>query len=115
MNTAPVLLTTAGLTVEDVHRVAVEGAPVDVSQDVYDRVTAGRAVVERALKRERLVYGLNTHLGHLRDQRVSDDVLMRYQVLMVVGHAGGVGAPLADEEVRAIMLARIAGLARGGS
>lgn len=111
----PVLLTSDGLGIEDLRRAAVEGARLDISQDVYDRVAAGRAVVERALEGERLIYGLNTQLGHMRDQRVSRETLMHYQVLMVVAHAGGVGSPLPDEDVRAMMLARIAGMARGGS
>lgn len=115
VSAAPVALTTEGLTVEDVYRVAVEGALLEVTQDVYSRVQAGRDVVERVLQGSTLVYGLNTHLGHMRDEPVSLEMLMQYQVLMVVGHAGGVGAPLPDEDVRALMLARIAGMARGGS
>src|SRR5581483_6125359 len=95
--------------------VAVEGAPVEVSAEVLARVEAGRAVVERVLQGDTLVYGLNTYLGHMRDEPVSTEMLLQYQVHMVVGHAGGVGAPLSDQDVRALMLARVAGIARGGS
>jgi histidine ammonia-lyase len=109
------LLTASGLTVEDVYRVAVEHAPLDVAPEVYERLRAGRDVVERVLAGDTLVYGLNTHLGHMRDEPVSREVIMQYQVMMVVGHAGGIGRPLPDEDVRALMLARIAGMARGGS
>ena len=112
---APVVLTTAGLTVKDVYRVAVAGAPLEIAADVWARVAAGRAVVERALAGDTPIYGLNTYLGHMRDERVSPEILAQYQLLMVVGHAGGLGEPLPDEDVRALMLARIAGLARGGA
>ena len=80
-----------------------------------ERVKASRAVVERALEGDAMIYGLNTGLGSRRDRRVSREDLARYQVQMVRDHAGGVGPPLPDEDVRALMAARIAGIARGGS
>jgi histidine ammonia-lyase len=109
-----VRLTTGGLTVEDIGRLA-GGAPLEVASGVVERVQASRAVVERALEGEGMIYGLNTGLGSRRDRRVSREDLGRYQVQMVMDHAGGVGAALAEEEVRAIMSARIVGIARGGS
>lgn len=109
-----VRLTTGGLTIDDVGRLA-GGAELECTPDVIGRVRASRAVVERALEGEGMIYGLNTGLGSRRDRRISRENLGRYQVQMVMDHAGGVGAPLADEEVRAIMAARVAGIARGGS
>ena len=51
----------------------------------------------------------------MRDQRVPLDVLQRYQRQMIEAHASGIGPPLDTEDVRAAMLARISGAARGGS
>ena len=51
----------------------------------------------------------------MRDHRVPLDVLQRYQRQMIDAHASGIGPPLAAEDVRAAMLARISGAARGGS
>lgn len=110
-----VVLTRAGLSLEELYRVAAERARLRIAPEADEHVRAGRAVVERALAGERLVYGLNSGLGHLRDQRVSHAQLLGYQVRMVVAHAGGVGPALPDEDVRALMVARVAGIARGGS
>lgn len=115
MSAAVVTLTRARMTLEDLYRVAVDGARIEIAPEVEERVRAGRAVVERALAGETLVYGLNSGLGHLRDQRVSHAQLLEYQARMVAAHAGGVGAPLPDADVRALMVARLAGIARGGS
>ncbi|MGE5333397.1 MAG: aromatic amino acid ammonia-lyase [Nitrososphaerota archaeon] len=112
---APVPLTLRGITVEELSRVAVDGAPLVVAADVDERLLASRAVVEHALAGNQLVYGLTSHVGHGRDQRVDAAVLRHYQELLVRTHAGGIGDPLPEEQVRAIMLARIAGLARGGA
>src|ERR671918_453388 len=111
---ATVRLTSEGLAAEDIARVA-GGATLEFAPEVEQLVHASRAVVERALEGGELIYGLNTGVGSRRDRPVSREDLDRYQVQMVMDHAGGVGAPLADEDVRAIMAARIAGMARGGS
>src|ERR687896_390653 len=111
---ATVRLTSEGLAAEDIARVA-GGATLELAPEVEQLVHASRAVVERALEGGEPVYGLNTGVGSRRDRPVSREDLDRYQVQMVMDHAGGVGAPLADEDVRAIMAARIAGMARGGS
>src|SRR5215216_5915544 len=107
-------LTTDGLTVDEIGRL-VRGATLAPAPEVLERVQASRAVVDRALEGDAMIYGLNTGLGSRRDRRVSREDLGRYQVQMVMDHAGGVGPPLADQDVRALMAARIAGIARGGS
>ncbi len=115
MSTISVVLTSDGLDLAEFYRVAIDGAILEIAPEVMTRVETGRAVVERALAGDTLIYGLNTGLGHLRNQRVSYEQLLEYQVSIVTSHAGGVGSPLSDEDVRAIMLARIAGIARGGA
>lgn len=114
-STAPVPLTLKGITVVELSRVAVDGAPLAVAAEVEERLLASRAVVEHVLAGNQLVYGLTSQVGHGRDQRIDPAVLRRYQELLVRTHAGGIGDPLPKEQVRAIMLARIAGLARGGA
>ena len=51
----------------------------------------------------------------MRDERVPLDVLQRYQRQMIESHASGIGPPLDTEDVRAAMLARVSGAARGGA
>src|SRR5918996_6175663 len=109
-----VRLTSDGLSAEQVAEVA-RGASIELAPEVAGVVRGSRAVVDRALEGDAMIYGLNTGLGSRRDRRVSREELGRYQVQMVMDHAGGVGPPLADEDVRALMAAPIPGIARGGS
>ncbi len=51
----------------------------------------------------------------MRDHGVPLDVLQRYQCQMIEAHASGIGPPLDTEDVRAAMLARVSGAARGGA
>jgi histidine ammonia-lyase len=115
VSSAPVLLSRAETTLEDVRLVARDGALVEVGSDVAELVQVGRRVVEDALDADYPVYGLNTGLGHTRDQKVSRDVLLEYQERLITVHHGGVGKPLPDDDVRALVFARAVGIARGGS
>ncbi len=110
----PVRITTAPMTLAELCRVA-DGARVELDAQAIDRIEAGRAVVDRALQAGLPVYGLNTGLGHLMDQVVEPELLRMYQVAIVALHDGAVGEALPARVVRAAMLARLNGIARGGS
>ncbi|MDX6541878.1 MAG: histidine ammonia-lyase [Gaiellales bacterium] len=113
--TESVIVGAGGIEPADVVRVARDRAGVELSREVEATILASRAVVERLIAGERLIYGLNTGLGHMRDERVEIGVLQRYQRQMIEGHASGVGPSLTTADVRAAMLARISGAARGGA
>jgi histidine ammonia-lyase len=113
--TDPVVVGAGGVTPADVVRVARELAQVQLAPEVEQTILASRAVVDRAVEGERLIYGLNTGLGHMRDHRVPLHVLQRYQRQMIEAHASGIGPPLDTADVRAAMLARVSGAARGGA
>ena len=105
----------AAPTVEDVVAVARDRARIELGPTARDTIERSRAVVDRAVHGDRLIYGLNTGLGHLRDQRVPLETLSAYQVGIIASHAGGTGEPLPDEDVRALIAARVIGAAQGGS
>jgi histidine ammonia-lyase len=102
------------IAVADVVKVAL-GAGVELSSQARDRIKATRIVVDELVGGETPIYGLNTGLGHLRDQRVPIETLRDYQEAIVRLHAGGMGPPLPTPVVRAAMVARVAGIALGGA
>ena len=61
------------------------------------------------------VYAVNTGVGLLADVRVPPDELEQLQRNVIRSHACGVGAPLARDEVRGMMLIRANVLAKGFS
>jgi histidine ammonia-lyase len=103
------------VTSEEVHEVAVHGARIEVTQMRRERVRRSNAVVERALKRGRKIYGLNTYVGHLRDREILPEDMVDYQYQLLAMHARGIGDPLPVHDVRAMMLVRIIGMSHGGS
>jgi histidine ammonia-lyase len=105
----------SALSVEDVVAVARGGARARLSPDVPARMEASRAVVLKALSGDRPVYGVNTGFGALADTPVGERDLATLQGAIVRSHAAGVGEPLPDEAVRALLLLRARTLAAGYS
>jgi histidine ammonia-lyase len=112
---AAVTLGSRPMTVDEVHEVAIHGSRLDVSRMRRERVRRSSAVVERALKRGRKIYGLNTYVGHLRDREIRPEDMVDYQHHLLAMHARGIGDPLPVHDVRAMMLVRIVGMSHGGS
>ena len=79
------------------------------------RMAASRAAVESIVAESRVVYGVNTGFGKLSDVTVAPEELRDLQLNLVRSHACGVGAPLPEDETRAMMLLRANVLAKGFS
>ncbi len=109
-----VRISTADLSVEDLLRVA-HGASIELAPDAVERIRASREIVDRLVDGPALIYGLNTGLGHMRDERVPRETLRRYQELIVAAHEGAIGEPLPTPVVRAAIAVRLNGIARGGA
>jgi histidine ammonia-lyase len=112
---APILLDGFSLTVKDVLAVARERVPVGIAPAARARVAASRQSVEAALARGQTIYGVNTGFGKLAHVRIPADRLRQLQVNLIRSHASGVGDPLPDDAVRAMMLLRANVLLRGTS
>jgi len=94
---------------------AARGGTVEVSGAARDRMLASRKVVDDAVASGRTVYGVTTGLGSLANVRLAPDDLRTLQHRLLRSHAVGVGAPLSDEEVRAMLVLRAHVLALGYS
>jgi histidine ammonia-lyase len=102
------------VAIADLVRIA-RGARLELTPDAIGRIEESRAVVEQALAGPSLVYGLNTGLGHLRNERLATDDLIEYQDAIIRSHTGGFGPPLPNDVVRAAMAVRLIGITRAGS
>lgn len=104
----------ASLTLERVEAVA-DGEKVELSPSARAAAERARVVVEDILRRGDVVYGVNTGFGKLADVMIPSDQLRDLQVNLVRSHSCGVGDPLPEREVRAMMLLRANVLAKGHS
>ena len=110
-----VILTGNDLSIEAVVRVAYGQVPVDASPLAREQIIRSAAVVNKLALEPAPVYGLNTGLGAFSSKPVARSENERFQRNILLSHAAGVGPPYESSVVRAIMLARLNGLARGGA
>lgn len=102
------------LTIDDIVAVARAGQKVAIAPAAQARIKKGRAVLDRALVEGQKVYGMTTGLGAGVDTKVSAESNLEYQKRIVRARSVGVGEPLAEEQVRAIMATRISNASSGG-
>ncbi|MGH7389449.1 MAG: histidine ammonia-lyase, partial [Candidatus Rokuibacteriota bacterium] len=110
-----VVLDGGPLGLEAVEAIARRGARVTLAPAARHAVAEGRAHVERLADAGAPVYGITTGVGKLKDTPIPPADRARLQTNLVLSHAGGVGAPLAEDEARALMALLAASLARGAS
>ncbi|PYK27557.1 MAG: histidine ammonia-lyase [Verrucomicrobia bacterium] len=94
------------LTLEQIAAVAICGEHVAISPAARPCIAASRKVIEQIVARDAVVYGVNTGFGKLSDVRVPQGELRQLQLNLVRSHACGIGKPLSEPEVRAMMLLR---------
>ncbi|MFI9642617.1 histidine ammonia-lyase [Micromonospora sp. NPDC051925] len=88
---------------------------VALAPQAVQNLRRAHQVILDAIGRGDVVYGVNTGFGKLADRRISPSDLVELQRRSVLSHMVGVGDPLPDETVRAIMVIKLIGLARGHS
>src|SRR6266567_4041430 len=95
--------------------VASGGEAVHITDLARPRILASRKLIEQIIERDAVVYGVNTGFGKLADVRIGRHELRQLQLNLVRSHACGIGNPLSEPEVRAMMLLRANVLALGFS
>ncbi len=110
-----ITLTGSPLTIDEVVAVARHHAPVALGEDAHARITNARAAVDAAIDSPDAIYGVNTGFGSLSRVRIDASDLREVQRNLIRSHAAGVGEPLPDDVVRAMMLLLAASLSRGCS
>jgi histidine ammonia-lyase len=103
------------LTPQQVVDVAYRRARALPAPDLDARLAPARAVVDDAVASGRVVYGITTGFGALAGTNIGREQTEALQVNLLRSHATGVGPPLPDEVVRAMLLLRARTLAQGHS
>ena len=113
---SPTALEVGGpLTRADVIAVATGRRDALISEDVRRRVARSRAYVDELVAAGEVVYGVTTGFGKFATTSISRQDVAALQRNLLRSHAVGVGEPLPDEIVRAMLLLRAHSLAHGAS
>ncbi len=103
------------LTIKQVYEIAVNREKVELSEDATERLRKSRDRLISKLEEGKPIYGVNTGFGSLLNVSVPQDKIVQLQKNLIRSHSSGVGEPLSEEHVRAIMAVRANNLCRGYS
>src|SRR5437764_2043911 len=103
------------LSLEGIAAVAFGSERVKIAASARSRILASRKVIDQIVARDNVVYGINTGFGKLADVRIPHAEIGTLQLNLVRSHACGIGQPLSEPEVRAMMMLRANVLALGFS
>jgi len=109
----PLPLTGTDLTIDNVIEVARGRREVALDPTAAERMRASREVIDRLVEEGATVYGVTTGFGDLANVRIDPADTVALQRNLVRSHAAGVGDPLPDEVVRAMLVLRANALAVG--
>lgn len=103
------------LTLDEICEVVLHGRNVALDPAAEPGIRASRTVVDNLLASGGTAYGINTGFGKLSDVRIEPGQVQALQRNLVRSHSCGVGEPLPQEAVRAMLLLRANVLAKGFS
>src|SRR4051794_35665867 len=103
------------LTPAEVVAIARGRAEARMAPDARERNAAAERLVRGLIERGELLYGVTTGVGVLRSAPSALDDAGDHQWRLLRSHAGGGGAPLTVEVVRAAMAVRANQLGAGGA
>lgn len=108
-------LTGQDLTLAEIGRIARNGERARLAGVARERVSAGEAMLARMIADGTPIYGVTTGFGALDGRAVSKADNAALQCNLLKSHAAGVGAPMADASVQAMMVVRANVLASGAT
>lgn len=103
------------LTPQQVVDVAYRRTDARAVDDLAERLRPARELVDRMVESGDVVYGVTTGFGALANTHIGRDEGETLQYNLLRSHASGVGDPLPDELVRAMLLLRARTLTQGYS
>ncbi len=102
------------LDLEGLEEVA-RGAAVELDEGALQAVAESERYVRDAVEEGRVAYGITTGFGHFATVTIPGDQVEQLQRNLVRSHAVGVGDPLDEQAVRALIALRINCLLKGRS
>ncbi len=108
-----VVISTSGLSANDVIAVARHNAQIEISSEALTAMAETREHIERLAVSDEPVYGISTGFGALAQRHIPMADRVQLQKSLIRSHAAGMGDPVEREVVRALMLLRLKTMCSG--
>ena len=105
----------SSLSVKQIASVSVGTDKVELSKNARLNVQKSRKNLEKHIADGKTIYGINTGFGALMNVKIEKKDLLKLQENLIRSHSAGVGDPLDERYVRAMMIVRANSLSKGYS
>lgn len=92
-----------------------DGISYSLDDSAFDAINKSADAVQKVIREDRVVYGINTGFGLLASTRIKTEELELLQRSIVLSHSAGFGEYMEDATVRLMMVLKINSLSRGFS
>ena len=108
-------LTGSSLTLQQMEEILYKGKQVVLNEDALERVKKSREAVDRIVRNDKTVYGINTGFGKFSDVKIDEKDTKDLQLHLIRSHACGIGEPFPEVVSRAMVVLRLNALLKGFS
>jgi histidine ammonia-lyase len=110
-----ITLTGSTLNLEQLKAVLYKESVVSLDKKAMERVSKSRLAVEKIVREDRTVYGINTGFGKFSDVSIDEKDTKALQLHLIRSHACGVGDAFPEIVSRAMVVLRLNALLKGFS
>lgn len=103
------------LDIDSLYRIAVDHEDVEIDKSALERTRESRKSLEQLYESGINIYGVNTGFGNLLNTKISPENRIDLQLNLIRSHSSGVGLPLPNSCVRAMIVVRLNSLLKGFS
>ncbi|MEW6997959.1 histidine ammonia-lyase [Colwelliaceae bacterium BS250] len=104
------------LTLQQLRAVSqYDGIQYSLDESAFAEIHKSAEAVQEVIRKDQVVYGINTGFGLLASTRIKNDELELLQRSIVLSHSAGFGEYMEDNTVRLMMVLKINSLSRGFS
>ncbi|WP_210471183.1 histidine ammonia-lyase [Sporosarcina sp. 6E9] len=108
-------LTGSTLNLEQLKAILYQASVVSLDEKALERVHKSRLAVEKIVREDRTVYGINTGFGKFSDVSIDEKDTKALQLHLIRSHACGVGDAFPEIVSRAMVVLRLNALLKGFS
>ncbi len=110
-----ITLTGSTLTLQQMKEIVYENTSVSLDPKGLERVRKSRQAVDKIVREDRTVYGINTGFGKFSDVKIDEKDTKALQLHLIRSHSCGVGESFPEEVSRAMVVLRLNALLKGFS
>ena len=108
-------LTGSTLTLKQMQEILYGNTEISLDQAALKRVQKSRDAVDKIVREDRTVYGINTGFGKFSDVKIDEKDTKALQLHLIRSHSCGVGDPFPETVSRAMVVLRLNALLKGFS